>query len=129
MLEYLWTMVAMEVKLLIPSVYCDKGIQRYIHTYRLRSMRFACYYLTEMQRAVLPPFPSPWQKGSGGSCPFVPAPLVRRCWDPPKFRHLLHHKSGRLATFRLINSILLQLQSNGIGRNETRTMLMSRPAS
>ena len=58
MLEQLRTMVTMEVKLLLSSVYCDKGIQRYIHAYRLWSRRFASllsYWNAKGSTTPLPP--------------------------------------------------------------------------
>ena len=57
-------MVTMEVKLLIPSVYCDTDIQRYIHITGYRAGVLLRYYRTGMQRAVLPlpPAPAPLKK-------------------------------------------------------------------
>jgi len=63
----------MEVKLLIPSIYCESVIQ--VNHYTLTDYRagvLLCYYHSGLQRAVLPPL----NKRSRGSCPLVPAPLA-----------------------------------------------------
>ena len=49
----------MELKPLIPSVYCDTGIQKYMHTYRLQNRRFASllsYWNAKGSTVPLAPF-------------------------------------------------------------------------